>query len=186
MKEAKETKSVKVFLFAPVDAQLKSLLSGYVNVRKAVYITAKDVVPYMRVRVRKRSNTVVGIARRFALSAGPIFEYRVGKGQGNKKVATIRVEKVGCFDEIVKIASQVCKEVTEEAHKAHVADATKPEVHLTCRVSDIVARDETPWVEIFAVQKHQPPVEVWMAAVNKLAEAVGATAQFHDAKIEEF
>ena len=186
MNEARETKSVKVFLFAPENAQLRNLLSSYVNVRRAVYVTAKDVVPYMRVRVRKKSNTVVGIARQFAQSFGPIVKYGVGTGQGRKKVATIRVEKEGCFDEIVKIASQVCKEVTEEAHKAHVADATKPEVHLTCRVSDIVARDETPWVEIFAVQKHQPPVEVWMAAVEKLSTAVGAKAQFHDAKIEEF
>ena len=184
--EAKETKSVKVFLFAPENEQLKNLLSAYVNVRKAVYVTATDIVPYMRARVRQKSNTVVGIARQFAQSSGPIFKYNVGKGQGRKKVATIRVEKGGCFDEIVKIVSQVCKDVTEETHQAHVADAKQKEVHLTCRVSDIVARDETPWVEIFAVQKHQPPVEVWMAAVEKLAAAVGAKAQFHDAKIEEF
>ena len=52
---------------------------------------------------------------------------------------------------------------------------------------DIVARDETPWTEVFAVEKHQGVYrEEWKAALQRLANAVGAEACFYHAHIEEY
>lgn len=184
--KAKETKKVKIFLFAPEDATLRTLLGHYNNVRSAKYITPKDSTDYIRVRVRKRSDSVSDIAKQFAFRVCPIIEYKLGVGQGSKLVGTVRIEGAGKFEDIVKKVENLCREVWNETHKAHVADKNSPEIFLTCRVSNIVARDETPWVEVFTVQKHAVPVDVWKQAVIRLAEAVGGEAFFHEASVKEF
>jgi len=185
MGKAKETKKVKVFLFAPAHPQLMGLLAHYNNVRVAKYVTPNTEDDYIRVRVRKHSNSVSDIAKQFTAVATPIMEYSVGEGQGNKVVATIRIPD-GNFTEIVKIAKRVCEEVWKTSHEEHKNNAKCPEIFLTCRVSDIMARDETPWIEIFAVQRRAVLVDVWKKAVEKLAEAVGHDAVFHDAAIVEY
>jgi len=186
-KKAKETKKVKVFLFAPVEPKLRTLLAVHNNVRDAKYVTPNETTDYIRVRVRKRSDSVIGIAKQFANVAAPIIEYKVGDGvKGDRIVATIRVPGAGRFAEVVAAAEKVCKEVWGASHKAHVQNSSCPEIFLTCRVSDIKARDETPWVEVFAVQKHAVPVELWKEQVVKLAKEVGCEPLFHNAKIVEF
>ena len=185
MRKAKETKKVKVFLFAPAHPQLSGLLAHYNNVRVAKYVTPNTEDDYIRVRVRKHSNSVSDIAKQFANIAAPVMEYTVGEGQGDKVVATIRIP-AGNFDEIVEIAKRVCEDVWNTSCDEHKADEKCPKIFLTCRVSDITARDETPWVEIFAVQRRVVLVDAWKEAVEKLAEAVGHEVVFHDAAIVEY
>lgn len=185
MKKLKETQKVKVFLFAPAEPKLTKLLAHYNNVRVAKYVTANTVDDFIRVRVRKRSNSVSDIAKQFANVVAPIMEYKVGEGQGDKVVATIRIP-AGDFDKTVEIAKSVCEDVWRTSQEEHKADAECPEIFFTCRVSNILARDETPWIEIFAVQKHAGFLDAWKKAVEKLAEAVGHEAVFHDAGIVEY
>lgn len=167
----------KVFLFAPANETLRALWANFENnVRVAKYIRPNETQDFMRVRVRKNSNSVADITRQFA-HMGPIIEYTVGEGAGTKLVGTVRVPGAGRFDEVVSVAERICKEVYEEDRN----------LFLTCRVSDIVARDETPWTEVFAVEKHQGVYrEEWKAALQRLAEAVGAEACFYHAHIEEY
>ena len=183
----------KTFIFAPESAILRHLWGIHNNVRTAKYIVpgnayspANQSTSYLRVRVRSHSDAVVDYAKQYASTLGPIVMYKVGPGAGKKTVATIRVEGAGRFSEIVDIACRVCHDVYERSKAAQKADPKSPVLTLTCRVSDIVARDETPWVEIFAVEKHAVPVEVWKEAVKELAEAVGSEAVFYPASIKEF
>lgn len=182
-------KKFKVFLFAPKNEQLEKLLEQHNNVREARYITPYESVPYMRVRVRKFSNGVVGIARQFAASAGPIVEYTVGHDiESDKQVATIRIPEPERFDEVVALAEKFCKKVWKKSFAEHKADASKPELFFTCRVSKVTARTEkaNSWVEVFAVEKHAVPREVWQAAVISLAQDIGGEAIFYNAIINEY
>ncbi|MBR1605787.1 MAG: hypothetical protein IJ660_06755 [Alphaproteobacteria bacterium] len=193
MAKKKYNGHAKTFIFAPESAILRHLWGIHNNVRTAKYIVpgnayspANQSTSYLRVRVRSHSDAVVDYAKQYASTLGPIVMYKVGPGAGKKTVATIRVEGEGRFSEIVDTACRVCHEVYEASKSAHEADSAKPVLTLTCRVSDILARDETPWVEIFAVEKHAVPVEVWKEAVKELAEAVGSEAVFYPASIKEF
>ena len=171
-------KKFKIFLFAPESSVLKSLLAQHNNVRKAFYVTPRACEPYMRVRVRQFSNSVVGIAKQFAAEAGPIVEYSVGEEQGGKMVGTIRIPHVEKFDEVVGIAKKFCEKTWSEGQ----------ELFFTCRVSQIVARTEKQhsWVEVFAVERREVPRVVWQAAVTRLATEIGGEAQFYSASITEY
>lgn len=168
----------KVFLFAPENEQLKSLLSQHNNVRRAFYVTPRVCEPYMRVRVRQFSNSVIGIAKQFAATAGPIVEYSVGEDQGGKMVGTVRIPEVERFDEVVKTAKEFCEKT--------LADGKG--FFFTCRVSEIIARTERQhsWVEIFAVERREVSREVWQDAVRALAEAIGGEAEFYSASVIEY
>ena len=170
-------KKYKVFLFAPENEQLKALLAQHNNVRKAYYITPKICEPYMRVRVRQFSNGVVGIAKQFAASAGPIVEYSVGEDQGGKMVGTVRIPQVERFEEVVEIAKKFCEKKWGD-----------DQFFFTCRVSRVSARTPKahPWVEIFAVERREVTREVWQSAVRQLAEAIGGEAEFYSASVTEY
>ena len=172
----KTARKFKVFLFAPENEELKSLLSQHNNVRQAYYITPRVCEPYMRVRVRQYSNSVAGIAKAFAMTASPIVEYSVGENQGGKMVGTIRIPQIENFDEVVEIAKEFCK------------NSDNQEMFFTCRVSKIVARDEhkKSWVEVFAVERRSVSREVWQEAVRKLAGKIGGEAQFYSASVTEY
>ena len=171
-------KKYKIFLFAPESPVLKSLLAQHNNVRKAFYITPRVCEPYMRVRVRQFSNSVVGIAKQFAADAGPIVEYSVGEDQGGKMVGTIRIPQIEKFDDVVEVVKSFCVKTWEEGQ----------ELFFTCRVSKIVARTEKQhsWVEIFAVERREVPRLVWQNAVSRLAEAIGGEPQFYSASVTEY
>lgn len=180
-----ENKKFKVFLFAPYNEDLATLLKHHNNLREARYITPYENVPYMRVRVRKCSTTVVEIAQRFAASAGPIIEYKVGDVVSDKQVATIRIPQIERFDEVVQIAADLCAKVWKDSIAAHKRDKSRAEIFLTCRVSKIVARTEKDhsWVEVFMVERHIVPREQWLAAVHELADAIGGKAEVYNAQI---
>lgn len=172
-----KAKKFKVFMFAPENGLLKSLLSQYNNVREARYITPKVCEPYMRVRVRKCSNSVVGIAKQLACSVSPIVEYAVGEDQGGKQVGTIRISDIDRFNSVVGLVQEFCRDVWESE-----------KVFFTCRVSKVVARTENAnsWVEIFAVERREVPRVVWQDVVKQLASAIGGEAQFYSASVTEY
>jgi len=192
MEAKKKEKKVKVFIFAPdtEGSVMRKVLSPYNNVRDSMYITPYQHSPYLRVRVRNNSDSVIGVCRQFAAICAPIVEYQLGEGIGSKLVGTIRVERkdknVDDFQKVIKIAEKICCKVWRETQEEHRHDSSRPEVFLTCRVSDILARDETPWVEIFSVQKNVGAVNRWKAAVEEMAEALGAKAVFWEANITEY
>ena len=189
--EAKE-KKVKVFIFAPntEGSVMKRVLANYNNVRDSMYVTPNQRSEYLRVRVRNNSDSVIGVCRQFANICSPIVEYQLGEGIGSKLVGTIRVERKNKdddeFEKVIKIAQQVCCKVWRETKEEHRHDSSRPEVFLTCRVSDILARDETPWVEVFSVQKNSGTVNRWKAAVEEMAEALDSKAVFWQANITEY
>ena len=179
-------KKIKVFLFAPETEVLKKLLAQHNNVRECKYITPHECVPYMRVRVRKYSNSVVGIAQQFAASAGPIVEYSLGVEHGDKLVGTIRIAEIDRYDEVVAVAQKFCKKVLQESHA--LRKTGQPEMFFTCRVSKIVAQKPGAhsWVEVFAVERHAVPCEYWKEAVTSLAQLIGGEAVFFNAEINEY
>lgn len=180
-------KKFKVFLFAPYNKDLAKMLEIHNNLREACYITPYETVPYMRVRVRKCSTTVVEIAQRFAASAGPIMQYVVGDVESDKQVATIRIPTIERYDEVVKIASEFASKIHKETTEAHKLDKKLAPVFFTCRVSKVIARtkNDHSWVEVFMVERRAVPREQWQAAVEHLAEEIGGEAEFYNAKITE-
>lgn len=167
-----ETKKVKVFIFAPRDAKLEKALAPFNNVRECVYITAHHAEPYMRIRVRKNSNGSEGIAVYFAQHLSPISIYRVGEGQGNELVGTIRIE-AGKFASVV----ETVQAMVDTLH-------LEKKLPMKVRVSNILARDETPWVEILARKTRGGSVDEWKNAFDDMAASFGASATYHDAEVQ--
>ena len=79
------------------------------------------------------------------------------------------------FDEVVEVAKRITEEVAAE-HK----------IYLKMKVSDILARDETPWVEIFCSKNRRLSVEQWKPQLDKIAQALGSEVILWDAEIREF
>ena len=133
----------------------------------------------MRIRIRNHSNTTQGIARAMAHRVAPITYYKLhAYGQGDELctqvVGTIRVEGKS-FDEVVEVAKRIVEEV---------AAGTK--IYLKMKVSDILARDETPWVEIFCSKNRRLSVEQWKPQLDKIAQVLGSEVVLWDAEIREF
>ena len=166
----------KIFLFAPKSDLLAGLLVQHNNVRESFYITPRVCEPYMRVRVRQYSNSVVDIAKALAEQCRPIVEYKVGENQGGKMVGTIRIPQVADYEKVVEVAKNFCK------------NSDNQEMFFTCRVSKIIARDEKKksWVEVFAVERRCVPREVWQDAVRQLAKEIGGEAEFYSASVTEY
>lgn len=175
-----ETSKVKRFLFAPKSASLKAALESQSNnVRQAVYISRYVTEDYMRIRIRNHSNTTQGICRAMAHRVAPITYYKLhAYGQGDDKcteiVGTIRVEGKS-FDEVVEVAKRIVEDV-----------AAENKIYLKMKVSNILARDETPWVEIFCSKNRRLSVEQWKPQLDKIAHALGAEVILWDAEIREF
>ncbi len=167
-----ETKKVKVFIFAPQNAELNAALAAFNNVRECVYITAHRAESYMRIRVRNNSNGSEGIAEYFAQRISPISIYRVGEGQGDELVGTIRVEATD-FASVVEIVQMMVDTLKEEK-----------KLPMKVKVSNILARDETPWVEILARKTRGASVDEWKNAFDEIALAFEASATYHDAAVQ--
>ena len=138
-----ETSKVKRFIFAPKNESLKAALESQSNnVRKSVYLSPYSEEEFMRIRVRNHSNTTQGICRALAHRVSPITYYKLhAYGHGDELcsavVGTIRVENKP-YDEVVQTVKKVLDEVRAES-----------KIFLKLKVSDILAKDETPWVEVF-------------------------------------
>ncbi len=175
-----ETSKVKRFLFAPKNASLKAALESQSNnVRQAVYLSRYVAEDYMRIRIRNHSNTTQGIARAMAHRVTPITYYKLhAYGYGDDKctqvVGTIRVEGKS-FDEVVEVAKCIIEEV-----------AAYDKIYLKMKVSDILARDETPWVEVFCTKNRRLRVDQWKPQLDKIAQALGSEVVLWDAEIREF
>ena len=133
----------------------------------------------MRIRIRNHSNTTQGSCRAMAHRVAPITYYKLhaygyGDGKCTQVVGTIRVEGKS-FDEVVETAKRIVEEVAAE-HK----------VYLKMKVSDILARDETPWVEVFCSKNRRLSVEQWKPQLDKIAQALGSEVILWDAEIREF
>ena len=174
-----ETSKVKRFIFAPKNESLKAALESQSNnVRKSVYLSPYSEEEFMRIRVRNHSNTTQGICRALAHRVSPITYYKLhAYGHGDELcsavVGTIRVENKP-YDEVVQTVKKVLDEVRAES-----------KIFLKLKGSDILAKDETPWVEVFCSKNRRLTVEQWQPQLAKVAAALGAELVLWDAEIRE-
>lgn len=108
----------------------------------------------------------------------PITYYKLhAYGHGDELcsavVGTIRVENKP-YDEVVQTVKKVLDEVRAES-----------KIFLKLKVSDILAKDETPWVEVFCSKNRRLTVEQWQPQLAKVAAALGAELVLWDAEIRE-
>ena len=170
---------IKRFLFAPKSSSLKAALASQSNnVRRCLYLSRYMSEEYMRIRVRNHSNTSQGICRAMAHRISPITYYKLHPYQKGDEhcievIGTIRVEGRS-FDEVVETSKCLLEEI-----------ASKEKVYLKLFVSDILARDETPWVEIFSQKNHHLSVEKWKSHLNLVADALNSEVVLWDAEIRD-
>ena len=175
-----ETKKIKRFIFAPASESLKAALSSQGNnVRKSQYMSTYMSEAYLRIRIRNHSNTSQGICGAFVHRVSPIVYYKLHEfGKGDDKcstvVATMRVERQA-FESVVAQVAAALPEIKKNAG-----------VYLHVHVSDILARDERPWVEVFCVKNRRLEQEKWQAQVEKLAAGLGVKFELWDAEVREF